>query len=102
MSLSALDQYFAFFGFVIEPIVGLVVLYLRIIAAVTLVFGAWSAARPAQSIALYQAIMRFFNWRVEPIDRPRELSTTRWLGFTLIGCSLINLTALAGRTWTRP
>ena len=91
MSLSAFDRYLAFFGFVIEPVVGLVVFCLRAVAVATLAFGAWSAAKPARSIALYQAIMRRFNWRVEPIDRPRELLTTRWLGVVLACCSVLSV-----------
>ena len=94
MTLSALDRYFAFFGFVIEPVVGLVVFCLRAVAVATLAFGAWSAAKPAASIALYQAIMRCFNWRVEPIDMPRELRTTRWLGAALAGCGAVSLCLL--------
>ena len=58
-------------------------------AAVTLLFGAWSAASPGRSMALYQAIMRAFNWRVEPIDRRRELLTTRWLGLVMVSCSFL-------------
>ena len=64
---------------------------LKGIATVTLLFGAWSAMKPGPSIALYQAIMRAFNWRVEPIDQPRELLTTRWLGVALACCSLLSL-----------
>ena len=64
------------------------------LAMVTLIFGAWSAFRPDRSIALYQAIMRAFNWRVEPIDRTRELRTTRWLGIALAGCSLLSFALL--------
>jgi hypothetical protein len=67
---------------------------LSALAVATLGFGAWSALQPARSIALYQAIMRFFNWRVEPIDRSRELRTTRWLGITLV---LLGLASLALR-----
>ena len=89
--MSELEQYLAVFGFMLEPISGLIVFCLRAVAAVTLLFGAWSAARPGQSIALYQALMRFFNWRVEPIDRARELTTTRWLGAALVACSLVSL-----------
>jgi hypothetical protein len=74
-----------------EPVIGQVVVGLKGVAAVTLLFGTWSAVNPGQSIALYQAIMRVFNWRVEPIDRPRELLTTRWLGVVLAGCSLLSL-----------
>jgi hypothetical protein len=61
------------------------------IAAVTLLFGLWNVARPDRSIALYQAIMRCFNWRVEPIDRDRELRTTRGLGAALAVCSFFSL-----------
>ena len=78
----------------LEPVIGWIAVGLKGIAAVTLLFGAWSAAQPAQSIALYQAIMRAFNWRVEPIDRPRELLTTRWLGAVLAGCSVVSLVLL--------
>ena len=77
-----------------QPDFGWVTLGLKALSVVTLVFGAWSAAKLAQSIALYQAIMRFFNWRVEPIDRPRELRTTRWLGLALAGCSSLSFVLL--------
>ena len=56
--------------------------------------GLLSVVSPGRSIGLYQAIMRLCNWRVEPIDAPRELRTTRWLGVLLV--------ALAGLTfWLR-
>ena len=74
-----------------ESVIAWVVAGLKGIAAVTFLFGVWSALRPDRSIALYQAIMRMFNWRVEPIDRPRELLTTRWLGALLVVCSLLSL-----------
>ena len=74
-----------------ERVIAWLVVGLKGTATLTLLFGAWSAVSPGQSIALYQAIMRAFNWRVEPIDRPRELVTTRWFGIALIGCSLVNL-----------
>ncbi len=77
-----------------EPVIGPVIIGLKGIAAVTLLFGVWSAIKPVQSIALYQAIMRACNWRVEPIDRPRELLTTRWLGAALAGCSVVSLVLL--------
>jgi len=67
----------------------MMILSLKGLATITLFFGVWSALRPGQSIALYQAIMRLFNWRVEPIDFSRELITTRWLGVGLVGCSLL-------------
>ena len=67
---------------------------LRALAVIMLLFGIWTAATPGQSIALYQAIMRVFNWRVEPIDKARELVTTRWLGLALAGCSLLTLALL--------
>jgi len=74
----------------VERVMVWVVAGLKGAAAVTLLFGTWSAMRPGQSIALYQAIMRCFNWRVEPIDQPRELLTTRWLGIALVCCSLLS------------
>ena len=67
---------------------------LKTLAVATLIFGAWSLIWPAASIALYQAIMRFFNWKVEPIDRRRELLTTRLLGAGLILLSLLSLRLL--------
>ena len=39
-------------------------------------------------------IMRRFNWRVEPIDQPRELLTTRWLGVALACCSVLSFLLL--------
>ncbi len=74
--------------------VGKMILGLKGIDVVILCFGAWSATHPQRSIALYQAIMRLCNWRVEPIDRQRELLTTRWLGILLTCCSLVGLVLL--------
>ncbi len=63
-------------------------LLLRLIGLMILVFGAWSAVVPRHSIVLYQWIMARCNWRVVPIDEPREILTTRFLGATLILLSL--------------
>ncbi|MBI4356008.1 MAG: hypothetical protein HY597_06150 [Candidatus Omnitrophica bacterium] len=79
------------------PLIPWTIAGLKLLAAVTGLFGAWSALRPARSIALYQAIMRRCNWHVEPIDRPRELLTTRWLGAGLILCSVLSALLLWGR-----
>lgn len=73
-----------------ERVMAWILVGLKGAAAVTLLFGAWTAMSPGQSIALYQAIMRLCNWRVEPIDRPRELITTRWLGAALACGSLLS------------
>ncbi len=59
-----------------------------LIGVVSFVFGAWSAAAPRQSITLYQWIMARLNWRVSPIDEPREMATTRCFGLVLMGLSL--------------
>ena len=53
-----------------------------------LLFGLFSAACPGRSIALYQALMAWFNWRVSPIDERRELATTRVLGALLVVLSV--------------
>ena len=52
-------------------------------------FGAFSAAAPQRSIAFYQRLMAWLNWRVSPIDEPRELRTTRVLGVLLILLSAV-------------
>ena len=62
---------------------------LPLVAAGTLLFGAFSAAAPQRSIALYQRLMAWFNWRVSPIDEPGELRTTRVLGVLLILLSAV-------------
>ena len=67
---------------------------LAALAVGTMAFGAWSAVQPARSIAFYQAIMRQFNWRVEPIDRPRELRSTRMFGVALAFLGLLSLALL--------
>ena len=77
-----------------EPLIDGVRHGLSALAVATLVFGGWSAVQPGRSIALYQAIMRCFNWRVEPIDQPRELQTTRWLGIILVLLGLVTLVLL--------
>jgi len=67
-----------------------------ILAAVgALAVGGLSVCTPQRSIGLYQWIMAQFNWRVAPIDAPREVRTTRWLGLVLIVLSL----ALLWRMW---
>ncbi|GEM_PF-1029700 len=38
---------------------------------------------PKRSIALYQWIMKQFNWQVAPIDEPREVRNTVILGAAL-------------------
>ena len=58
------------------------------IGVISLLFGAWSALAPRRSIALYQWIMAHLNWRVSPIDEPREILTTRLFGSFLIVLSL--------------
>ncbi|MBI2093462.1 MAG: hypothetical protein HYT88_01890 [Candidatus Omnitrophica bacterium] len=72
-----------------DDLIPWIVVGLKGIAAVMFLFGVWSTKNPGRSIALYQAIMRAFNWRVEPIDQPRELATTRWLGVAISCCSLV-------------
>jgi len=74
-----------------ERVIVWLVTGLRASAALTLFFGMWSALRPERSIELYQAIMRAFNWRVEPIDHRRELITTRCLGVVLTCCSILSV-----------
>jgi hypothetical protein len=53
-----------------------------------LVLGVFSAAQPKKSISLYQSIMERFNWKVTPIDGPREVRSTRNLGIVLTVLSL--------------
>ncbi len=65
------------------------------LAGVTLLFGAFSACAPQRSLALYQWIMARCNWRVVPIDEPREVGTTRLLGLLLVGLSVAALWLLA-------
>lgn len=59
------------------------------IAGLAFLLGVFSAFWPARSIALYQWIMARFNWKVEPIDAPRELRNTRLLGTCLIFLGLV-------------
>ena len=53
-----------------------------------LALGVLSAARPDRSIALYQWIMERINWKVVPIDMPREVRNTRIEGFALMALGL--------------
>ena len=74
---------------------------LALLGLMGLAFGLFSAIRPRQSIGLYQAIMRWFNWRVEPIEAARELRNTRWLGLVLVLLSLAIFWALFVRQLPR-
>lgn len=68
-----------------------------LIGSVGIFFGIFTAFWPARSIALYQWIMAQINWRVEPIDKGREVRTTRLLGTLLILLSAGLLAALGIR-----
>ncbi|MFA5159384.1 MAG: hypothetical protein WC484_02645 [Candidatus Omnitrophota bacterium] len=59
------------------------------IGCLGLVLGILSVVRPKQSIGLYQWIMKCFNWKVAPIDEPREVRNTRVLGVVLVVLSLV-------------
>lgn len=50
--------------------------------------GVFSTAWPERSMGLYQWIMERYNWKVAPIDLPREVRNTRILGFVLTVLSL--------------
>jgi len=54
-----------------------------------ILIGLLSFFMPSYSIALYQWIMRFCNWRVEPIDSAKEINSTRFLGIVLSVLSFV-------------
>jgi len=58
------------------------------VGAAGLIIGFLSFCSPPRSIRLYQIIMEFFNWRVEPINLPREIRNTKWLGLVMVLLSL--------------
>jgi hypothetical protein len=51
--------------------------------------GVFSIVWPKRSIGLYQWMMERINWKVAPIDEPREVRITRILGAALAALSLI-------------
>ena len=63
----------------------------RLAGVVALLVGVMSTASPQHSMRLYQWIMARCNWRVEPIDRAREIRNTRLLGalLTLLSLALL-------------
>src|SRR3990167_8540232 len=61
--------------------------------------GIFSAASPEKSISLYQWIMKFFNWRVEPIHYEKEVHNTRWLGGLTLLVSVLLFAALLKPEW---
>jgi len=63
--------------------------FVPLLSLVIFCFGAYSAALPHESIALYQRLMARFNWDVSPIDARRELRTTRVLGLLLMLLSVV-------------
>ena len=70
---------------------------LLVVAFFGIALGIFSLVAPVHSIRLYQGIMRFCNWRVEPLDYQRELRNTRVLGTLLALLGLLMVTA-----WLRP
>ena len=69
----------------------------KLVTVVALCFGAFSAIAPQRSIALYQWLMARFNWRVSPIDAPRERRTTILLGLLIVVLSLVGLWLLCSQ-----
>jgi hypothetical protein len=67
------------------------------IACLGLGLGALSAFWPRRSIGLYQWIMERFNWKVVPIDEPREVGNTRILGIALVALSAAILLTVFSR-----
>ncbi len=61
---------------------------LSILGFFGLALGVFSASDPKRSMGLYQAIMKFYNWNVSPIDEAREVRNTRLLGLVLAVLSL--------------
>jgi hypothetical protein len=59
------------------------------IGCLGLALGVLSVVWPKRSIGFYQWIMERFNWKVTPIDEPREVRNTRILGAVLVALSLI-------------
>lgn len=72
---------------------------LLVVAFFGLALGMFSLVLPAQSIRLYQGIMHFCNWRVEPLDYQRELRNTRVLGTLLALLGLLTVTARLRPEW---
>ena len=67
-----------------------------LVGGVNFLFGIFTAAWPRRSIVLYEWLMARINWRVSPIDEPREIRTTRILGILLI---LLSLALLSAPRW---
>ena len=63
-------------------------LFFLVIGCLGLAVGVLSVVWPKRSIGLYQWIMERFNWKVAPINEPREIRNTRILGAILAVLSL--------------
>ncbi|MFA7254907.1 MAG: hypothetical protein WC133_02250 [Candidatus Omnitrophota bacterium] len=59
------------------------------IGGLSFALGFFSVLWPQQSIGFYQWVMERINWKVAPIDLPREIRNTRILGAVLVVLSLI-------------
>ena len=59
------------------------------IDCLSFVLGLLSVVWPAQSIGLCQWTMEKFNWKIAPIDLPREIRNIRALGAVLLVLSLV-------------
>jgi len=72
------------------------------LACFGVLLGVFSAFDPQKSIRLYQALMRMFHWKVEPLRPQREIRNTRLMGFFMIVLSVtlfflsLNVTGLQG------
>ena len=75
----------------LEHVAFFVRILLFLVSTTCFFVGALSVLSPSQSIKLYQLMMRWFNWRVEPIDLDKELRNTRWLGAFLLILATVSL-----------
>ena len=69
---------------------------LAVIALSGIALGLLSSLSPDRSIRLYQWMMKYFNWKVEPLDYARELGNTRRLGALMLVLSFAILAILLG------
>ena len=60
------------------------VLLPAVVSVIVLVFGLWVYLKPLEVIEFQKRFYAAINWRMEPIDRTKEIRNTKWMGLFLI------------------
>ena len=60
---------------------------LWVVAVFSFALGVWLMKKPKKAIEMQIAFYRLINWKMEPLDRNREILNTRIMGAMAVFCA---------------